>query len=171
MLDYELNNYSQKQYLDNISEFLAAKGFKGTYSMIYPDISEIYPAFLQCRVAFDYLKEDHLITGFKDQYVNYILNLMINKRETEGLLYPGLKDVLQKDKSYGLELINCLQKYIICGQNVTAAAELLHVHRHTVIYRLNNIKQIMNLDFGNLEEDSLLHIYISCRLLNQLYCH
>lgn len=166
VIDYKLENYDQESYLEHLIDFLSVSGFKGAFSMIFHDISELHQAFRQCQIALDDSHQiNALIYDFRKRYVNYILDSIHKKTDINDLLYPGIKGLLQKDESYGLELLHCLQEYIIHGKNISATAESLFVHRHTVMYRLNNISQIMKIDFSPLDEDSLLHIYLSCRML------
>ncbi|UWG98894.1 helix-turn-helix domain-containing protein [Dehalobacter sp. DCM] len=170
VIDYLLKNYDDKSYLESVHDFLSVCGFKGAFSMIFHDISEIRQAYRQCQIAFDgSYQKNPVIHDFRKHYVNFILSSIHKEMDSNDLLYPGIKALLKKDDHYGLELLRCLQEYIISGKNVSATAEVLYIHRHTVLYRLNNISQMMKIDFSTLDEDSLLHIYLSCRILIK-YC-
>lgn len=170
VVDYQLENYDEKSYLDRVNDYLSLCGFKGAFSMIFPDISELHQAYMQCQIALDYSHRKYsLIFDFRKQYINYILNSLDKKNDINDLLYPGIKRLLQKNESYGLELLHCLQKYIIHGQKVSATAESLYIHRHTVVYRIDTISKIMNINFSTLDEDSLLQLYLSCRILIKHY--
>ena len=46
------------------------------------------------------------------------------------------------DEKHQTELERTLRSYFACGQNVKTAAAELHVHRHTVFYRLRQIGEI-----------------------------
>lgn len=170
VIDYQLESYNQKAYFESVYDFLYNCSFKGAFSMIFQDIYELHQAYAQCRIALESsLNNSVSIHDFRKQYVNYIIDSIHKERDINDLLYPGIKRLLQKDKGYGLELVHCLQEYIIHGRNTSATAQSLFVHRHTVIYRLNNISEIMKIDMDTLDEDSLLQLYLSCRVLLKHY--
>lgn len=166
VFDYQVENYDQKSYLERIGDFLALSGFNGAFSMIFHDFTEIHRAYRQCQIAFEStITKNDMIYDFRKCYVHYILDCVQKNDNLDDLLYPGIRNLLQKDENYGLELLYCLQQYIIHGKNISAAAESLFVHRHTVTYRLTAISEIMRLDINSLDEDALLHLYLSCRIL------
>lgn len=53
------------------------------------------------------------------------------------ILYPLLKDE---------QLYKTVQTFLAAGLNLTEAAEKLHVHRNTLIYRLDKTKKVVGLD-------------------------
>lgn len=53
------------------------------------------------------------------------------------ILYPLLRDE---------QLYKTVQTFLNCGLNLTEAAEKLHIHRNTLIYRLDKTKKVIGLD-------------------------
>jgi carbohydrate diacid regulator len=53
------------------------------------------------------------------------------------ILYPLLKDE---------QLYKTVQTFLACGLNLTEASEKLHIHRNTLIYRLDKTKKVIGLD-------------------------
>ena len=39
--------------------------------------------------------------------------------------------------------------YLLCGNNITMAAEKLYIHRNTMVYRLKRIRSCIGLDFND----------------------
>ncbi len=50
--------------------------------------------------------------------------------------------------------------------NYTKAAELLHMHRNSVIYRMKQIEEILDFDFSSMEFG--FHIDLSFRILDYM---
>lgn len=53
------------------------------------------------------------------------------------ILYPLLRDE---------QLFKTVQTFLNCGLNLTEASEKLHIHRNTLIYRLDKTKKVIGLD-------------------------
>lgn len=58
---------------------------------------------------------------------------------------------LVEERSSGGELFETLRAYLRCGRNAMAAAQNLHVHRNTLLYRLKRIEDVLRLDLSDPE--------------------
>lgn len=86
-----------------------------------------------------------------------------NKRDLLSFLPKTLQILLQSKQSMRSELLRTLEVYLNCGQNISKAAELLHLHNKTVGYRLDQIKKLTDLNLANADE--LLQIQLGYRIL------
>jgi len=75
--------------------------------------------------------------------------------------------LFENKKMYGEDLLRTLQTYIISGCNISATAEKMFVHRHTITYRINMKSQMLGVDINSLDEETRFQIYLSCRLLSK----
>lgn len=164
IIDFDINNYDNHDFLEKTDNYVQQNNLKCGYSMIFSDIMDLHQAFMQSQIAINEAK-DLYVSDFKKSYVSYILHALEKENEADGLLYPDIKKLLNKDKAYGKELLKTLQEYIIQGKNVSATAEALYVHRHTVQYRLNYIQDTLKIELSKLKEDHLFLLYLSCRIL------
>ncbi|RJW44254.1 PucR family transcriptional regulator [Clostridiales bacterium TF09-2AC] len=66
------------------------------------------------------------------------------------------------DKHYNTGLMSTLNQYLLYTRNITKVAAILNIHRNTLLYRLNRIKEITNLNLENGDEyiKMMLHIKI-----------
>jgi purine catabolism regulator len=55
------------------------------------------------------------------------------------------------DRAQGTDLIETLNAYFAHNGNLSATAEALYVHRNTLLYRMERIREISGLDFDNSE--------------------
>ena len=65
------------------------------------------------------------------------------------------------DERHGTALVKTLKGYIDCNGNVAEVAELLHVHKHTVRYRLRRVTELTGLDVTKFEDAA--HLYLAVR--------
>ena len=86
----------------------------------------------------------------------YTLPLM----ETAGLQDYAITELIHKDQENNTELYETLKVYLLCENNVTTAAEQLHIHRNTMVYRLKQIKNIIKVDFNENEKARELLAYM-----------
>jgi purine catabolism regulator len=62
-----------------------------------------------------------------------------------------LADLVAYDKKQAGELLKTLDAYFNHLGNLRATSDALHVHRNTLLYRLERIEQISKLDLSNAE--------------------
>lgn len=80
----------------------------------------------------------------------YRLFLNINdENELLELYHKNLDKLIEYDKSENNDFVNTLQVYIDNGGSITKTTENLYVHRNTVKYRINRIKEIMKIDLDD----------------------
>ena len=69
--------------------------------------------------------------------------------ESAGLSDYRILRLIQEDEENNTDLYHTLKMYLLNGNNVTAAAENLHIHRNTLVYRLKQIKECMEIDIND----------------------
>ena len=82
-------------------------------------------------------------------FMYFLSNLARDKSFGTELLHPGLKRLKQYDASHGTDFYNTLCQYLLCERNVVAAARALFIHRNSMIYRLQRIQQLLDVDLDD----------------------
>ncbi|MFV9504419.1 MAG: helix-turn-helix domain-containing protein [Oscillochloridaceae bacterium umkhey_bin13] len=84
-----------------------------------------------------------------------VYRLLVRLRETPEL-WTFYRETLSRladyDTRQGADLIKTLDAYFNHLGNLRATSEALHVHRNTLLYRLERIKEISGMDLDNAEE-------------------
>ncbi|NJN16188.1 MAG: PucR family transcriptional regulator [Oscillochloris sp.] len=101
-----------------------------------------------------------------------VYRLLVRLRETPEL-WTFYRETLAKlteyDKRQGADLIKTLEAYFNHLGNLRATSEALHVHRNTLLYRLERIKEISGMDLDNSEEHFALWLALRAhRILSTL---
>ncbi len=68
--------------------------------------------------------------------------------------------LISYDDTHGTDLVKTLKAYIECNGNVSEVAELLHVHKHTVRYRLRRVAELSDLDVTKFEDAAQLYLAV-----------
>lgn len=71
--------------------------------------------------------------------------------EKAGLHDYSIHRLLLEDERNHTELYETLKMYLLCGNNITVAAKMLHIHRNTLVYRLKQIRECLEIDFNDIE--------------------
>lgn len=163
--DYNLENYHDTKFEKTIDDFLSRTKLKVSISNVFCNIFEMNYAFNQCKISNEFFNENSKqIIRFKEIYFDYVLS-SIEKNVNPNVLVTSEIRSLNSADAYTAELLLTLLSYIASGRNITAAAKELNIHRHTVVYRLNNIHRITGIVLDNLDDSSIFQLYLSCRIL------
>jgi len=118
------------------------------------------------------LKRDANTRVFRyEQYTNYVLIDMFAHRFQEihgnnDILYlghPAIVKITRFDRQHNNNLRDVLYYYLLNDRNLVKTAEAMHMHRNTVFYKINQIKELIGMDLedGRLQQDFLL----SCQII------
>lgn len=97
---------------------------------------------------------------FSEVSLDYCLKKMAEEYPIRDLMHPGLLILEEYDREHpGAELERTLRQYLEHQYHATETAELLHIHRTTLLYRLRRIRELT----GILPEDArtALHLHLS----------
>lgn len=94
-----------------------------------------------------------------------VYRLLLTLRE-HGELEPFTQralDPLLRDHRHGDTLIDTLEAFFACNGNSTKAAEKLHLHRNSLLYRLNQARELLGQDLDDPETRLTLQLAIKGR--------
>ncbi len=102
------------------------------------------------------------VKAFSDVLIYYIIQVMEQQHDYREMLHPALIKLEEYDKQYNTGLMSTLRQYLLYARNMTKVAAILNIHRNTLLYRLNRIKELTNLDLESGDEmiKLMLHIKI-----------
>jgi carbohydrate diacid regulator len=110
-------------------------------------------SYKEAKIMIDYSKENNNII-FASDHIFEILFLSINKELIEYYLKPFVDKV--SDPSYMVETIGAL---INNNMNLVNASKELYVHRNTMIFRMNKLKDKLGINpIHNVSDRILLHL-------------
>lgn len=109
----------------------------------YPDLGGLRKSYQEARLA---LLVGTKVWGFGKVYhikqVGMFVTLANVAQERKAELAHQILHPLLRDE----QLYKTVQTFLSAGLNLTEAAEKLHVHRNTLIYRLDKTKKVIGLD-------------------------
>jgi purine catabolism regulator len=98
------------------------------------------------------------ITAFSDLGVYRLLLELRSSAELQSFYHQTLGSLVEHDRANSGELLQTLDGYFAALGNLHQAADLLHIHRNTLIYRLRRITEISGLSLKRAEDVLALQI-------------
>lgn len=125
---------------------------RGGVGRVGTNLAEIRSSYAEARRALSHSeknKDDVSIYFFPDLG---IISLLINAGDEA--LRDYCRSVLgilaDSDHDYGTSYIRTLEVYLESNCSLAAAAEKLFIHRNTMVYRVNKIRELMKIDFSDM---------------------
>jgi carbohydrate diacid regulator len=109
----------------------------------YPDLGGLRKSYQDAKLA---LEVGSKVWGLGKIYhikqVGMFITLAPASQDRKAELAHQILSPLLRDE----QLFKTVQVFLTCGLNLTEAAEKLHIHRNTLIYRLDKTKKLVGLD-------------------------
>jgi DNA-binding PucR family transcriptional regulator len=100
-------------------------------------------------------------TRFEDLGVYKLLADLGDVESVEGFERRWLGRLLDYDAAKGTKLVETVAAYVECGGNYDATADALYVHRSTLRYRLQRLREISGLDLN--DPDTRFNLQLATR--------
>jgi DNA-binding PucR family transcriptional regulator len=97
-------------------------------------------------------------TVFDELGIYRLLSAGGGNREIAAYVHEWLGALLDYDAQHSSDLVPTLSQYFECGGNYDATAQALVIHRSTLRYRLQRIREVSGLDLGEVESRLNLHL-------------
>lgn len=131
-------------------------------------IGKLHENILRLNLSFEEAQEairisghvnlDRKVVHFDDFIIYNLLQAIPSKEELVRFYDDTLKDLVDYDRENNTNLVETLEHYFLHQGNVGEASRHLFIHRNTLIYRLDKIRNILGSDLRNAEEALELHI-------------
>lgn len=100
--------------------------------------------------------------AFREMGVYRLLSLLAGSPELRKFYYETLGQ-LSEETPQNTEFLSTLEAFFEEHGNLTRTAKRLHVHRNTLLYRMDRIKEISGLDLENPETRLAVHLALRIR--------
>lgn len=136
----------------------------------YPSIGTLFKSFSEANEMIrlmQQMNESNVVSHFEEYSVYHLLDANINPTELEDFFYKCLGKIYEHDKLNKTSYMSTLENYFYHNKNVSETSKTMFLHRNTLIYRIEKIKEILNMDFKSSEE--LLRIQIALKIYRILH--
>ena len=126
--------------------------FVGVGSVVY-DISNLHIAYQRAKAAAKMAKKQQIsILHFDDMGIHRLLYSVTDTELLKEMGDTALKPLLDYDEKHNSNYVETLEWYLKFNGSIQAVAEAMFTHRNTVIYRITNIKKLLQCELDTTEE-------------------
>lgn len=152
--------------LKDLIELLKNNQVIGGISRCFHSLADIKEYYIQSLQALDlgtHLHDHKILYNYEDYVVYRFMNDYASSQNLLSICHPALFVLADYDKRRCTDFIHSLYIYLNNNKNLIESANILHVHRNTLSYRLNKITEIMNLDIN--DKNISFHLLLSFKIL------
>ena len=95
------------------------------------------------------LSNDRKIMEEKENYAALVYTQALPILKETGIKDYSVERLLKEDQTNHTELFDTLKTYLLCENSIKETAKVLHIHRNTLVYRLKQIREIMQKDIND----------------------
>jgi PucR family transcriptional regulator, purine catabolism regulatory protein len=121
----------------------------------YQSVTALHKSFAEAHEAIRMMKqlENHTgVSHFDDYSVYHLLGSNINSQELADFFTKSLGKIYEHDKLHETSYLATLESYFHNNLNLSETAKALFIHRNTLLYRIEKIKEVLGTDLKNPEE-------------------
>lgn len=135
--------------LDSIFGMRERQYYTAGLSLPFDDIRSVAVRYSQTLFALERAEGEPGIYNSEDSSFDYFLSLANTYGEKQGLLHPALAQLKRYDEEKHADLYETLYLYLLYERSILLGSQALHIHRNSFMYRLNKIKELLELDLDN----------------------
>ena len=109
----------------------------------------------------------------KDHELDYFRDLLTEKPLNESYINRDLLNLVNHDMQYGTKYYATVKAYLTAFYHISDASRLLGIHRNTLLFRLEQIRQIIDFSefdaaYQNRDMEQMSSFHISISIIDQL---
>lgn len=95
-----------------------------------------------------------------DKTVTELSRLLDSGQGATAYCRSVLSALLSYDEAHNTDLVHTLRTYFRCNGNVIRTADALFLHRNSVLYRLQRIEDLLEVDLKESQDRLVLHLAV-----------
>ncbi len=166
--DMDRLGMTQEEFYRKMKFFFRENFLKAGYSRLLQGYRGLRCQYLQAASVLELglRKTPYIwIHQFDSVALEFLMERSTRDMLPEIVCHEGVNRLRQYDREHGSDYINTLRVYLDENMNVVHAAQKLFIHRSTLLYRLDKIRDIMETVLT--DADERLYISLSVRLLER----
>lgn len=152
-----------------ITEFLKANRLIAGMSNFFEDLRDAKRFYKQALKSIELSKKmdrNATLHFYSDYYLYHIFEMCEKEEEIRFFIHPGMMKLLQYDTLHNTDFLQTLHEYLKTPGQPSQIAKRLHIHKNTLLYRMDKIKGIMDCKIETGEE--YMSFNLSYRIMEYL---
>ncbi|MGN0600411.1 MAG: PucR family transcriptional regulator [Oscillospiraceae bacterium] len=94
------------------------------------------------------------IALYSEMGIIRLLASVNSREEIKEYCYSTLMPLIDSDCRHNTEYVKTLETYLKCNCNLVKTAETMFIHRNTIVYRIEKIRSLLEIDFSDMTAKS-----------------
>ena len=157
-----------KDVMSKLVVFLRDSYLKAGVSNSFVGLSELKYNYIQACISLDIgrrYKPYQWIYHFEDVALSYLMECCTKDLPPHIICSQKILLLKNHDKEHDTEYYKTLKVYLENNLNAVKSSKLLFIHRSTFLYRLQKIKELININFDDFQ--NILYLCISFNILDK----
>ena len=157
--------YFRKDLIDQIKYAFSNYEMRIGVSRTFHDIMDIRHAFREMKAIQDvYMKLgiERPVTYYDEIVLYHFMELASREYDLKEFLDPSLRTLQEYDIENNSYLCESIEAYLEAGRNIQKAADVMHMHKNTLYYRLKKAEEIAQISLG--DENTCFNLQLSFRM-------
>lgn len=165
--DYPIKTHIERERLEQL---LDSREMKCGVSACFSDFMQLKYYYVQSSFAVEYTngQEDTILQFYENCQREHIIHLLQEKADLQSFCHPRILALWNSKEEGNRELVHCLYSYLINGRSLALTSKSMYLHRNTLIYRINKMSNILEMDLKKLSSSNLFYLLFSCMLVEHL---
>lgn len=155
IINLNKNTKNSSELMNELKIFLREGLFRAGISMVSNDFFRIREYYIQTTLAVsvgEKIDPMYWYYHFNDYIMHAMFYEMSKNISADMFCERGMFELINYDKKHQTQLYSTLKVFLDCNMNIAHAANKLFIHRSTLMYRIERINSLINLDIKNPEE-------------------
>ena len=96
---------------------------------------------------------------YRDTKILRIISALQKNEDIRQMAFDMVNKLLDYDKNSDIDLMGTLIEFINCNYNTSLTARKLHIHRQSLLYRLDKIESVTSMSLQSRKDLFLLEIF------------
>ncbi len=169
LINNKINEFSNCKVSGNIIEFMKKHNLKGGLSRYFQNISELSYYYKQSLKAVEMgiiSNKDETVYVYDNYVIYHMLDMLPRDMDIKEFCHPSLLYLLEYDRENNTQYTYTLYTLLIAKGKQVDASNMLHIHRSTMVYRMEKIEELSGLNPYELKD--IVRLYFSFIILKML---
>lgn len=154
--------HSLYEIVTEINPILRDSNFRAGMSNVFSDFSAVRTHFLQAHAAVEVgvqCDDTQRLYRYNSHAIEHLLLSAMRTADSQVFMHPAVEALAQHDKNNDTDYFPTLKAYLDKKCSTVETADALHIHRNTLLYRIDKIEKLVDVDWNDPKER--LHLQLS----------
>ncbi|MBC3797497.1 PucR family transcriptional regulator [Acetobacterium tundrae] len=157
--------YLSNEGLNRLSEFMTIHNCLCLFSPVFISFEELYKINTMFKVVLTFIDNQgrhDRIYHFYEFASQYSMWLLAENMPNNMITHPMIQKIIDYDEQHHSDYLETLKCYFRNESSIVTTANLLHMHRNSLLYRINRIEKLLGVSLDDWKLKEQLLFFMIC---------